>query len=41
MSPLIDYEKQIAVTGDWCIQGRVEAAYLSSLRTYKELINIK
>ena len=31
--PFIDHNLKLAACGDWCIQGRVEAAFLSGLKT--------
>jgi renalase len=36
-APLIDVEQQLAACGDWCIRGRVEAAYLSARGLADEL----
>ena len=35
----IDYNNKIAACGDWCINSRVEGAYLSALSLYNRLSN--
>ena len=37
---LIDRPKRLAVCGDWCIHGRVEAAFLSGQKTAKEIVTM-
>ncbi len=38
---LIDHKNQLAACGDWCIEGRVEAAFLSARALARELNKIK
>ena len=35
----LDYNNKIAACGDWCINSRVEGAYLSALTLYNKLSN--
>ncbi len=37
IEPFVDYDKKIAVCGDWCIQGRVEAGFLSGFNLANSL----
>ncbi|PPR77688.1 MAG: hypothetical protein CFH01_01407 [Alphaproteobacteria bacterium MarineAlpha2_Bin1] len=37
--PLIDKENRIGVCGDWCIQGRVEFAFISSKKVVEEILD--
>ena len=34
---LVDRDRQLAACGDWCIHGRVEAAYLSGVDTARQI----
>ena len=34
----IDAENKLAVSGDWCIKGRVESAFISASRVYNQLV---
>lgn len=37
---LVDASQQLAACGDWCIEGRVEAAFLSGFETAKTILSI-
>lgn len=37
---LIDVEQKLVVCGNWCIHGRVEAAFVSGLNIVNHLLNI-
>jgi predicted NAD/FAD-dependent oxidoreductase len=37
MQTFVDMDKQLAVCGDWCHQGRVEAAFLSAKNTVEAM----
>lgn len=37
---LIDVEQKLVVCGDWCVQGRVESAFVSGLNIANHLLNI-
>lgn len=37
---LIDYVAQLACCGDWCISGRIESAFMSSLKLAKKLKDV-
>ena len=36
--PLVDKDQQLALCGDWCYQGKVEAAYTSGLEVAQQLL---
>ena len=35
---IIDYSYKLAVCGDWCISGRIESAFMSSLNLSTQLL---
>ena len=39
LKPLIDKDNRLAVCGDWCMQGRVEFAFLSSKKVIEEIVD--
>jgi predicted NAD/FAD-dependent oxidoreductase len=37
---LIDYASQLACCGDWCISGRIESAFMSSVTLAQKLKDV-
>ena len=37
---LLDHDNQLAACGDWCIEGRVESAFISANELSKVFVNI-
>ena len=35
---LVDEKNQLAACGDWCLQGRIESAFISAIRTAETII---
>ena len=37
---LLDQDKKLAAIGDWCIQGRIESAFVSADQLHSQIIKL-